>query len=406
MTENGRGERIKLWAAFGAIYFLWGANFLAIRYAALAMPPLLMMATRSLIAGALLFGWARLRGEARPAPGQWPAAVAVGMLLFLGCHGLLAWAERTVPSGIAALVLATIPVWLTLFDWASRGPRPRRLAVIGLALGFLGLTALIGRSPGEGAPLVSLLALVLSAVAWALGSILSRRLPRSPNLVMASGMQLLSGGTALAVVGLALGEAGRIDTGALAPRALLSFGYMVVASSLVGFTAYMWLLRVSTPSRVGTYAFVNPMVALCVGSALGGESLDGRTLFASLVILAGVALIVVAGGRKPGERTMIARVWKGTTKTERAEEYLEYLKRTGVAECRSTAGNRGVSIERRTSEAGAEFVFTSRWDSWEAIRRFAGPEPEKAVYYPEDREFLLSMDPHVEHFEVLVDERA
>ena len=258
------------------------------------MPPFLMMAARSLIAGTVLFAWARLREGERPAPGQWRAAVAVGTLLFLGCHGLLAWAEQSVPSGVAALMLATIPVWMTLLDWASGGARPRWRAVVGLALGLLGLVFLIGPGPRDGAPLVGLLALVASAFAWAAGSILSRHLPRPPSLVLASGMQLLAGGTALAVVGLAIGEAGRVDAGVLAPRPVLAFVYMVVAASLVSFTAYMWLLRVSTPARVGTYAFVNPVVALFVGWAIGGERLDARTLAASLVIVVGVALVVTA----------------------------------------------------------------------------------------------------------------
>jgi drug/metabolite transporter (DMT)-like permease len=266
------------------------------------MPPLLMMAVRSLIAGALLFAWARFREGAQPAPGQWPAATAVGIILFLGCHGLLAWAEQTVPSGVAALPLATIPVWLTLLDWASGGPRPRWRAGVGLALGLLGLAFLIGPGTRHGVPLIPLLALVASAFGWAAGSILSRRLPRPSSLILASGMQLLAGGVALALVGLTLGEAGRVDAGVLAPRALLAFAYMVVAASLIGFTAYMWLLRVSTPARVGTYAFVNPVVALFVGWAFAGEGLDARTLLASLVIVAGVALVVTSPARVSAAR--------------------------------------------------------------------------------------------------------
>lgn len=285
---------MKLLGAFAAIYLLWGSNFLAIRYAAEAMPPFLMMAVRSLIAGTLLYAWARGRGAA-PAPGQWRAAALVGTLLFLGCHGLLGWAQQTVPSGVAALVLATIPVWMTLIDWASGGPRPRTRGVVGLALGLLGLVVLVDPSPGRAVGVPGLVALVLSALAWASGSMLSRRLPAPGSLVLASGMQLLSGGSALLVVGLALGEAGRVDAGVLAPRALAGFAYMVIVASLVAFTAYMWLLRVSTPERVGTYAFVNPVVALFVGRVVGGESLDARTLGASLVIVAGVALIVTAG---------------------------------------------------------------------------------------------------------------
>jgi drug/metabolite transporter (DMT)-like permease len=285
---------LQLWAAFAAVYVLWGSNFLAIRFAAEAMPPFLMMSVRSLMAGALLFGWACLREGQRPAAGQWRAAMMVGPILFLGCHGLLAFAQTTVPSGVAALVLATIPVWMTVLDWAAGGRPPARAAVAGLALSLAGLAVLMAPGASGPTPLWGLLVLVASAFSWAAGSILSRRLPLPSSLVLTSGMQLLTGGLALAVVGLALGEGGRIDTGAFSPRALLAFAYMVIAASIVTFTAYTWLLRVSTPARVGTYAFVNPVVALFVGWTIGGEGLDARTLATSLVIVAGVALIVTA----------------------------------------------------------------------------------------------------------------
>jgi drug/metabolite transporter (DMT)-like permease len=205
---------------------------------------------------------------------------------------MLAWAEQTVPSGVAALVLATTPVWMTLLAWAAGQGRPRWRSAAGMALGLAGLVILIGPAPGTATPLAGLLGLVVSAFAWAAGSILSGRLPRPASLVLASGMQLMAGGTALAVVGLARGEAARLNAGMLAPRPLLAFGYMVIVSSLVGFTAYMWLLRVAPPDLVGTYAFVNPVVALAVGWAVAGEDLGVRTLCASLVIVAGVALIV------------------------------------------------------------------------------------------------------------------
>jgi drug/metabolite transporter (DMT)-like permease len=291
---GGYTRSVRLGLAFTAVYVLWGSNFLAIRYAAEAMPPFLMMAVRSLVAGALLFAWARLKDGARPAPGQWAAAAAVGTLLFLGCHGALAWAEQTVPSGIAAVMMAMTPVFLTVLDWASGGARPRWQSAAGLALGFVGLGILIRSSPHHAVPLAGSLALVAGAFAWAAGSLLSRRLPLPRSLILASGMQLLAGGTALAVAGLALGEAHLLDRGVFAPRPLWSFAYMVVASSLAGFTAYMWLLRVTPPTLAGSYAFVNPVVALFVGWLLGGERFDGRTLWASVVIVAGVALIVVA----------------------------------------------------------------------------------------------------------------
>jgi drug/metabolite transporter (DMT)-like permease len=296
MTEP-RPSRFRLLAAFGALYVLWGSNFLAIRYAAEAMPPFLMMAVRCLVAGAVLFAWARLRGAGRPPAGQWRSAAAVGTLLFLGCHGLLAWAEQTIPSGVAAIVMATTPVWLTLLDWGMGGGRPTARATFGLALGFAGLVFLVGPSTG-GATLFALLVLVASAFAWAAGSILSRRVTLPASLVLSSGMQLLAGGVALSVVGLALGEAARVDRGILTPRALGGFAYMVLVSSLVGFTAYTWLLRVAPPAQVGTYAFVNPVVALLVGWAVGGEAVSAATLAASAVIVAGVALIVTGARRE------------------------------------------------------------------------------------------------------------
>lgn len=287
---------MKLVAAFAALYVLWGSNFLAIRYAAEAMPPFLMMAVRCLIAGAILFAWAWFREGARPAPGHWRSAGAVGTLLFLGCHGLLAWAEQTIPSGVAALVMATTPVWLTLLDWGAGGPRPTTRAVLGLAIGLAGLVFLVGPKPESGTP-VALLVLVLSAFAWAAGSILSRRVQLPSSLVLASGMQLLAGGVALSVAGSVLGEWNRVDASILAPRALWGFAYMVILSSLVGFTAYTWLLRVAPPAQVGTYAFVNPMVALVAGWAIGGEAVSSATLGASTVIIAGVALIVTGARR-------------------------------------------------------------------------------------------------------------
>lgn len=295
-----RARAASVWTALLALYVFWGTNFLAIRWAAEAMPPFLMMGVRSLIAGALLFGWARFRDGAHPAPRQWRPAAAVGIVLFVGCHGVLAWAAQTVPSGIAALVLATIPVWMTLLDWWGGGTRPRWQGAAGLALGVGGLGILVGPGGARDAQGAGLLALVFSAFAWAAGSILSRRVERPANVTLASGMQLLCGGAALVAIGLLLGEGARVGAGVLAPRALFSFAYMIGISSLVGFTAYMWLLRVASPTLVGTYAFVNPVVALAVGALVANEPLSVRVVSASLVIVAGVALIVVGAG--PGRR--------------------------------------------------------------------------------------------------------
>ena len=293
------GHRAKLLGAFFLIYFVWGSNFLAIRYAVETIPPFLLMGVRSVLAGSCLYLAARVSGAMRPAPSEWRAAARVGLVLFLGCHGLLAWAQRRVPSGVAALGLATIPLWMTLLDWLWAGARrPGAPVWIGLTLGLAGLTVLIGPGRWSGTvDAVGVFALVVSAYCWAFGSILSRRSRLPSSVMLSTGMQLVAGGLALLVLSLGSGEVLRFDAGAVSARSLLGFAYMVIAASILAFTAYVWLLRVSTPARVSSYAFVNPLVAVFVGWAVGGEPLTARTAVASLLIVAGVAAIVAGRNR-------------------------------------------------------------------------------------------------------------
>jgi drug/metabolite transporter (DMT)-like permease len=292
-------HQAKLLGAFFLVYFVWGSNFLAIRCAVETVPPFLLMGVRSLLAGLCLYLWARLHTEERPPLAHWRAAAVVGVLLFLCGHGLLAWAQRRVASGVAALVMATVPLSMTLLDWLWAGAlRPGVPVWLGLGLGLLGLATLVGPgSWGGTVDAIGLLALLASAFAWALGSVRARQVHLPSSVVLSTGMQLVSGGLALAIVSLASGEAAGFDAGAVSARSLLGFAYMVGASSILAFTAYVWLLRVSTPSRVASYAFVNPLVAVAVGSAVGGEPLTARTALAALLIVAGVAAILT--GRRP-----------------------------------------------------------------------------------------------------------
>lgn len=293
--ERGDVSKARLFGAFFLIYVVWGSNFLAIRYAVETIPPFLLMGVRSLLAGVCLFAWARLRRAPPPTLHEWRAAAAAGVLLFLGCHGLLAWAQRRVPSGVAALALATIPLWMTLLDWLwARGRRPRSPVWIGLTLGLLGLGVLVGPGRGKGSvDAIGLMALLVSAFAWAAGSILGRKSRLPSSVVLSTGMQLIAGGLALLLVSTVLREMTGFDPAGVPARSILGFAYMVGASSILAFTAYVWLLRVSTPSRVASYAFVNPLVAVFVGWAFGGEAVTARTAFAALLIVAGVAAIVV-----------------------------------------------------------------------------------------------------------------
>ncbi len=291
-------SKLKLYSAFAALYVIWGSTYLAIRYAIETLPPLIMAGVRFLMAGAVLYTFLRVRGEERPSAAQWKAALIVGTLLLLGGNGAVVWAEQRVPSGIAALLVATLPLWMvTLESLRKGGKRPSAGVMAGLVLGILGLVILIG--PGElaGGRRVDLLGagvLLLGSFSWASGSIYSRSAPAPSNPFLASAMQMLSGGAALIFGGAIRGELAALDSFEPSLKSVLSFIYLVIFGSLVGFTAYIWLLRVSTPAKVATYAYVNPVVAVILGWALANEPLTSRTLMAAAVIVGAVALITTA----------------------------------------------------------------------------------------------------------------
>ncbi len=287
--------------AFAAIYLIWGSTFLAIRYAVETIPPLLTMSVRSAGAGASLFALARLRGDAAPDRRQWGQAFVVGGLLFLVCHGVLAWAEQHIASGPAALLSSTIPLWMVVLDWlAGTGPRPRALVVCGLAIGFAGVAMLVlpaERSGEGGVDLVTGGVMMLGSISWAWGSLYSRRAGFPESIPLTTGMQLLAGGCLLFLVSMGLGEGHRLSTAALAPRSVWSLLYLIVFGSVVAFTAYNWLLRVMTPARLSTYSYVNPVVAVLLGWLFAGEPLGLRVLLPTAVIVVGVGLTLVAKAR-------------------------------------------------------------------------------------------------------------
>jgi drug/metabolite transporter (DMT)-like permease len=289
---------VKVALAFAIVYLVWGSTYLAILFAIDTLPPFLMASVRFLIAGGLLYGWARLQGAARPTANQWRAAAIVGLLLLLGGNGLVVWSETRVASGVAALLVGIVPCWMVLLDWARPGGvRPAGQVVLGLVLGLAGLVWLIGPDSllgGGRADLLGASAVLLASFFWAAGSIYSRHasMPQSPFLSTA--MQMLAASGALLLVGLTFGEASLLERAAVSRSSLLALGYLIVFGSIVGFTAYVWLLRVSTPARVSTYAYVNPVVAVFLGWALADEALTMRMLIAAAVIVSGVALITLA----------------------------------------------------------------------------------------------------------------
>ena len=300
-----RPSRARIAAAFAAIYLVWGSTYLAIRYAIETIPPFLMAGTRFLVAGSALYLWARLTGAARPSKAAWVATVVTGVSMLAVGNGAVTWSEQRIPSGIAALLVASVALWMVLLEFLRKnGTRPTRLSVIGLLVGFGGVALLVGPAAltdSRDLDVLASLVLVGASLSWAAGSVYSRVLSRPASASIASGMQMLAGGIVLVMVGVVSGEPARLDLTAVTTRSALSLGYLIVFGSLIGFTAYAWLLRVCTPAAVATYAYVNPIVAMLLGWLIAGEEFAPRMVVAAAVILSGVALINRAPGRPKAE---------------------------------------------------------------------------------------------------------
>jgi drug/metabolite transporter (DMT)-like permease len=289
-----RTAPLALAAGFALIYLVWGSTYLAIRFAVETIPPFLMAGGRFLIAGTVLYVALRLRGEAAPSPGGWRFAAVTGALLLLGGNAVQAWAQQWVPSGLASLVVGASPLWFVALDWlAFRGPRPASRVAAGIAVGFAGLALLTHAAPRTAsAPAAAWAAMVLAPLSWALGSLLARRRPAGQSPFLTSATQMLVGGVLMILVGTVRGEWSALADSGVSARSAAAFAYLTVVGSLVAFSTYIWLLGVTTPAAVSTYAYVNPLVAVLLGWMLAGEPLDAAQLAAGGVVLASVALVV------------------------------------------------------------------------------------------------------------------
>jgi drug/metabolite transporter (DMT)-like permease len=279
---------------------VWGSTFLAIRIGVHEVPPLLLAAIRFVIAGLVLYGWMIARGERSPSRQQWMSVLLLAFLIFLVDYGLLFWAEQHVPSGIAAVMLATIPVFMALSEIVFL--RTQRLTfrlTVALLIGLGGVAVLMSRSLVlGGAPIdtAGAVALLIASISWSIASILTRKLPLPPSKVMSSGAQMLAGGLMLALASAAAGEFHRFQPATVSRGAWLSLLYLIVAGSIIGFTAYVWLIHHESPTKVGTYAYVNPVVAVLIGYFFGGEALGLRTILGTLFVL--ISVVVITTTRK------------------------------------------------------------------------------------------------------------
>jgi drug/metabolite transporter (DMT)-like permease len=293
-----------IWLALSTVYVIWGSTYLAIREAIRTIPPLLSASVRFLMAGGLLYLWALRRGDRtgdRPVARHWLSATVVGGCLLLGGNGAVVWAEQHVPTGIVALLIATVPLWMALIERFVYGQRLARQAIAGLVVGFGGAAFLVG-GPGSGhVDVVGVLVVLFGALAWASGSLYSRRAALPSRPLVATGMEMLAGGVLLGLAGVVSGEAGHVHPSQFSTGSLVGLAYLIVFGSWIAFSAYIWLLRVAPISLVSTYAYVNPVVAVLLGWAVLSERITGRTLFGGAVIVVGVALIITARKLPPGD---------------------------------------------------------------------------------------------------------
>lgn len=282
--------------ALGLVYVIWGSTYLAIRFADATLPPLLMAGVRFLIAGALLYVGSRATGAPNPTPRQWRSAGVVGALLLGVGNGTVTYVEQRVPSGVAALLVALVPLWMALLVWLRPGgARPTLRVAAGLALGLVGVGALALHGGGPGGQGLNPLALLLivSSACWAWGSLYAQRVELPPSPLMSTAVEMLVGGAALLLLAVVTGEPGALAGHHISTKSLLALGYLIIFGSIVAYTAYTWLLRQASPALVSTYAYVNPVVAVLLGWAFAGEALTIWTLISAAIIVASVALITL-----------------------------------------------------------------------------------------------------------------
>jgi len=332
---------IKIIAAFSVIYFVWGSTYLAIRLAIETIPPFVMAGIRFTIAGLLFYGWCYLRNESKPNLADWKRAAISGILMVVCGNGMVTWSEQLISSGFASLIVATVPIWMVVLDWAQSGSnRPNRATIAGIVLGLIGVSMLSGvdreilidQARHGGSVILGVSVLTFAAISWAAGSLYSRKVKSSVSLQFSIGMQTIVGGLVLVVIGFLQGEWTRISFDEISLLSISSLGFLIIFGTLLAYSAYFWLLQVSTPAKVGTYAYFNPLVALFLGAIFVDEPVTAHMLIGTVFIL--VSLVMV--NQPKFLRKLPGAPIQQMTPSSRAEERERdvCLQRPGMMSCR------------------------------------------------------------------------
>lgn len=298
-------SKMQIVLAFAAIYIIWGSTYLGIRFAIETLPPFFMAGIRFLIAGVLMFTVLRLRGVPIPTRLEWRSGLIIGGLLLLGGNGGVTWAEQFVPSGIAALIVALVPVWIVLVDWVRpNGTRPTGITIAGLLLGIVGMVLLVGPNnltSGNNINLIGALALAAASLLWSIGSVYSRYATLPDHPLMVTAIEMLCGGSLLTLTAALTGEFSSLDLASVSLRSWLALAYLIVFGAIVAYSAYVWLLKVTTPALASTYAYVNPIVAVFLGWLFANEQITLQTIVAAGIIIAAV-VVVITNRNKSGPK--------------------------------------------------------------------------------------------------------
>ncbi len=428
MKNLGR-ENWLIILSFGIIYIVWGSTYLANWYAIQDIPPLLMSGTRFFIAGAILYGLSLILGHPKISRTQWKNAGVSGiMFLAIGTGGMV-WAEQFIASGMLALMVASQPLLVLLLIWKMDDKKPSFNGLIGTGLGMVGMAFLVMQDQfiSDRGTLIGLGVIFISLLSWGIASVRVAKLDMPSSKLQGAGLQMLIGGLALLLTGSLTGELGELDFSAITSRAVWSLVFLISFGSIVAFSAFNYLLLKSTPDKVVTANYVNPVVAMLLGWGLNNEEISNQSLLAAVLMLAGVVFIStnksflkkfrlarphpiasllpeLNGGVKDLEIHLkkpkhgdIARIWQGKTRTEMAQEYLSFSKQFSVKSAIDTPGNLGVTVLHRTDGDVTYHTFVTYWEDMDAVRRYAREDYHKPRLFGDEQSYLLGSEGVVEH---------